>query len=348
MFQAKVRIPHDSVGRIVEFVRDPAGKLSDGSQFFVQNKQRGYVVFLVIIYAKLHAHKSGTPTMGGVLIWGTTLALAVIFLLIYEFWPLSFLGSLNFITRSQTLLPFGALIASALVGLVDDYMNIKRIGPHGGGVRFRHRLFLYTVIAAVGAWWFYDKLGWDVIHFPFLGDVIAGWLYIPFFILVIVGTAFSVNQSDGEDGLAGGTLLTSFGAFGAIAFLQGRFDLVALCGVIIGALLAFLWWNICPAKFIMGDTGAMSLGILLGIVAMLTNQPFLLPVIGIIFVIEGLSTILQFFWKRVFKHKLFLSSPIHHHLEAKGWAETTIVMRFWVISILGAALGIVLALFDMA
>lgn len=300
------------------------------------------------IMSKLHAKKAGTPSMGGILIWGTVLLLAVVCLAFRELWPGSFLASLNFITRSQTLLPFGAFIASALVGLVDDYFNVRRIGPHGGGLRFRHRLLLYAVVAAVGAWWFYFKLGWDTLHLPFFGDLVLGWWYIPVFISIIVGTSFSVNQTDGLDGLAGGTLLTSFAAFAAIAFLQGRFDLAALCGTMIGALLAFLWWNIYPAKFFMGDTGVMSLGVTLGIVAMFTNEALLLPIIGIIFVIEALSTFIQIASKKIRHQKVFLSSPIHHHLEAKGWAEPTIVMRFWVISIISGALGLVLALMDMA
>lgn len=300
------------------------------------------------IMAKLHAKKAGTPSMGGVLIWGSVLAIAVLFLLAQEFLPNSYLASLNFITRSQTLLPFGAFIASALVGLVDDYFNVKKIGPHGGGMRTRYRLLLYAVVAAVGAWWFYYKLGWDTFHVPFIGDFLLGWWYVPVFVAVIVGTSFSVNQTDGLDGLAGGTLLTSFGAFAVIAFLQGRFDLAALCGAIIGALLAFLWFNINPAKFFMGDTGAMSLGVTLGIMAMFTNQPLLLPVIGVVFVIEAVSTIIQLASKKIRKKKVFLSSPIHHHLEASGWAEATIVMRFWVISIIAGGLGLILALLDMA
>lgn len=300
------------------------------------------------IMAKLHAKKAGTPSMGGVLIWGTVLMIGAVFLFVREVWPDSFLASLNFITRSQTLLPFGAFIASALVGLVDDYFNVRRIGPHGGGMRVRHRLLLYAAVAAVGAWWFYFKLGWDTLHVPFYGDFTLGLWYIPVFIAIIVGTSFSVNQTDGLDGLAGGTLLTSFAAFAAIAFLQGRFDLAALCGAIIGALLAFLWWNIHPAKFFMGDTGAMSLGITLGIVAMFTQEALLLPVIGIIFVVEAVSTIIQLASKKIRKKKVFLSSPIHHHLEATGWAEPTIVMRFWVISIIAGALGLILALFDMS
>ncbi|MEK7103597.1 MAG: phospho-N-acetylmuramoyl-pentapeptide-transferase, partial [Patescibacteria group bacterium] len=223
---------------------------------------------------------------------------------------------------------------------------VKKIGPIGGGLRMRHRMFLYTAIAVIGAWWFYYKLQWDTLHIPFFGDVTMGLWYIPFFIFVIVATAFSVNEIDGLDGLSGGTLLSAFAAFGSIAFIQGRFDLATLCAVIIGALLAFLWFNIYPAKFFMGDTGSMSLGVTLGIVALLTNSALLLPIIGFLFVIESLSVIVQMASKKFRKKKIFLSTPIHHHFEAKGWAEPTIVMRFWVISWVLAVIGVVIVLVD--
>ncbi len=299
------------------------------------------------IFSKLHAKKAGTPTMGGVLVWGTTLFLAILFVVVWQIVPDSFFGQLNFLTREQTLLPLGALVASALIGLVDDYFNVKKIGPHGGGLRVRHRLVLFTLIALVGAWWFYFKLDWDLLHVPFLGDFNIGWWYIPFFMLVIVGTSFSVNQTDGLDGLAGGTLLTTFATLAVISMLQGRLELAAFCAVIVGALLAFLWFNINPARFFMGDTGSMSLGVTLGIVAMLTNTALLLPIMGIIFVIEALSTILQLLSKKLRKgKKIFRSSPIHHHFEAVGWSEPKIVMRFWVISMVASGLTIALFMLD--
>lgn len=210
----------------------------------------------------------------------------------------------------------------------------------------RHRLLIYTAIAVVGAWWFRVKLDWDLLHVPFVGDFNIGLWYVPFFIFVIVATAFSVNEADGLDGLAGGTLLTSFGAYAVIAFSQGRYDLAVFCGVILGALLAFLWFNIHPARFFMGDTGAMSLGVTLGIVAMLTNSALFLPIIGFIFVIESLSVLIQLFFRRVLKRRLFKSSPLHHHLEAIGWPEPQIVMRFWVVSMIAAAVGVSLVLLD--
>lgn len=297
------------------------------------------------IYAKLHAAKSGTPVMGGLLVWVTTAVLAIV-LAAFGMWFNGIFAKLSFLTRSETLLPLGALVASAVVGLVDDYWNVRKIGAHGGGLRARHRMLIYSVIAAVGAWWFFFKLEWTQFQVPFLGVFDIGWWYIPLFFLVIVATAFSVNETDGLDGLAGGTLLTSFAAYGAIAFSQGRYDLAAFCGVIAGALLAFLWFNIIPARFFMGDTGAMSLGVTLGVVAMLTNTALLLPVIGIVFVVESISVIIQVLSKKFRKKKVFLSAPIHHHLEAMGWPEPKIVMRAWVISAVAAVIGVVLALVD--
>lgn len=298
------------------------------------------------IFAKLHEKKRGTPTMGGILVWWTVLVLAVVLYYFAEFLPESLITRLNFLSRSETLLPLGALVASAIVGFVDDYFNVRGIGPKGGGLRMRHRILIYTAIAVVGAWWFRVKLDWDLLHVPFVGDFNIGMWYVPFFIFVIVATAFSVNESDGLDGLAGGALLTSFGAYVVVAFSQGHYDLAAFCGVILGALLTFLWFNIHPAKFFMGDTGAMSLGVTLGIVAMLTNTALFLPIIGFVFVIESASVLLQLTARKVWKRRLFKSSPIHHHLEAIGWPEPKIVMRMWVVSMVCAAVGSSLVLLD--
>lgn len=299
------------------------------------------------IFTKMHKNKAGTPTMGGVLVWGTVLGIALVFLALQQLAPESIIGHLSFLTRGQTLLPLGALVASGLLGLADDYLNVRKIGPDGGGINIKHRLFLFTIIALIGAWWFYVKLEWDLLHIPFVGDFTIGPWYMLIFVLAIVGTSFSVNQTDGLDGLAGGTLVSSFSAFAVIAFLQERYELAAFCGVITGALLAFLWFNIYPARFFMGDTGSMSLGVTLGIVAMLTNSVFLLPVIGLIFVIEAVTTIIQLASKRIRKKKVFRVAPIHHHYEAAGWPEPKVVMRFWVISWIAAAIGIVISILDM-
>ncbi|MFH1078104.1 MAG: phospho-N-acetylmuramoyl-pentapeptide-transferase [Patescibacteria group bacterium] len=299
------------------------------------------------VMAKLHAAKAGTPTMGGLVIWITVTGVILVLAGGCDWLGIDLACRISFLSRGQTLLPLGALVAAALVGLLDDYLNIRRIGPKGGGLRMRHRLLSYSAIALVAAVWFYTKLDWDVVHIPFGGDLPLGLWYIPFFAFVIVATSFSVNETDGLDGLAGGTLLAAFGAFGAIAFAAGKIDLAAFCAAIFGALLAFVWHNVTPAAFFMGDTGAMALGTVLGIVAMLTNQPLLLPLIGLPFVVETLSVLIQVTSKKLRKgKKVFRSSPLHHHFEAIGWGEPKIVMRFWVVAFVAAWIGAVIALVD--
>jgi len=295
------------------------------------------------IFTKIHGAKEGTPTMGGILIWGTVLFLAVGFWFLSLFFDGIF-QDLNFLSRSQTFLPLGVLIFSALLGLVDDLLGIFKIGPNGGGLSMKRKILLYTAVAAVGAYWFYFKLGWNIFYIPFLGNFIVGFWYIPIFIFIIVATAFSTNETDGLDGLAGGVLLFAFAALGALAFTQRHYDLTAFTCVIIGSLLAFLWFNIYPARFFMGDTGAMSLGVTLGVVAMLTNAAMLLPLIAFILVLESGSVIVQVLSKKFRGRKIFHSTPIHHHFEAIGWPETKVTMRFWIISAVTAAIGLIIGL----
>lgn len=296
------------------------------------------------LYSKMHAAKAGTPVGGGIIIWGVVLLLAVVFWILANTIESPLTGMFNFLTRKQTLLPLGALVASALVGLLDDYFNVRKIGPHGGGLNMWQRLGLYTLVAAFGAYWFFFKLEWSTIHVPAIGDFEIGWWYIPLFMLVIVATAFSVNESDGLDGLSGGILMFCFGAYTALAFATGKIELAMFCGAIVGALLAFLWFNVYPARFFMGDTGAMSLGTTLGIIAMLTNSALVLPVIALPLVLESLSVIVQLTSKLLFKRKVFLSAPLHHHFEALGWPETKVTMRFWIVAAVSAGLGLVVAL----
>jgi len=293
----------------------------------------------------LHAGKEGTPTMGGLVIWGTV----VLMILAYRAACAANIGglcTLSFLSRAQTRLPLGLLISAGLIGFLDDYLNARKIGPHGGGMRMRARILSYTTIGAIAAYWFFSVLGWDFVQVPFIGTFNLGWWYVPFFIFVFVATTFSANEADGLDGLAGGTFLTSFGAYSIIAYQQGRWDLSAFCLAILGALLAFLWFNVPKASVFMGDTGAMALGAVLAAVAMITNTALLLPIIALPFVIESLSVAIQVFWRKVFKKKLFKSSPLHHHLEAIGWNESQIVMRSWIISIIVASVGVILVLLD--
>jgi phospho-N-acetylmuramoyl-pentapeptide-transferase len=298
---------------------------------------------------KMHAHKSGTPTMGGVIIWGTVVILAIIM-----YWLAPFLSErlqnvwisrLDFISRSQTWLPLFALVITAILGLVDDWMSVKGVGNNkGGGMRITWRIGWLVGLTAWGGWWFYEKLGWSTVHIPAVGDWKIGIAYIPVFMMVVIATAFSSNETDGEDGLNAGILIQAFTAFSIIAFFQGRMDLAAFCGVVAGALLAFLWFNFYPARFFMGDTGAFSLGATLGVVALLLNSILVLPFLVSIYLIETSSVIVQLTSKKLFKKKIFLSTPIHHHFEALGWPETKVTVRFWIFNAIVAVVGVMIGI----
>ena len=299
--------------------------------------------------SKLHAKKAGTPTMGGVLIWVAVLLLAFasqyLFPSIAVLLDTNFIARLDFLSRSQTWLPLFALVAGGVLGLLDDYMSVRGIGRNkGGGMRFLMRFYWLILIAAGGAWWFYAKLGWDTIHIPAVGDFSIGWWYIPLFIFVLLFTAISSNETDGLDGLNAGVMLMAFAGFAVISYMQNRVDLAAFCAAVSGALLAFLWFNIYPARFFMGDTGAMSLGVALGTVAMLTNSVFILFIMVFIYVLESGSVVIQLFSKRFFHRKVFRAAPLHHHFEAIGWPEPKIVMRAWVFTMLTTILAVIVGI----
>ncbi|MFA6193596.1 MAG: phospho-N-acetylmuramoyl-pentapeptide-transferase [Parcubacteria group bacterium] len=300
------------------------------------------------VYHSLHKNKSGTPTMGGALVWITVLFLAAIFYLIHPFFEAKLITRLDFLSRSQTWLPFFALITTAIVGAFDDIFSVKGWGTNkGGGVRFLYRFGWLLLIAILGSLWFYFKLDQNAIHIPGFGDFRINFWYIPFFIFIVLATAFSSNETDGLDGLNGGILLIAFAVFGAIAFTQNKIDLAAFCSAICGSLLAFLWFNIHPARFFMGDTGAVSLGATLAVVALMTNSSLILPIVCIIYVIESLSVGAQLFSKRFFGRKIFLSTPIHHHFEAIGWPETKITMRAWILTGVAAGMGLAIGILGM-
>lgn len=283
------------------------------------------------LFRKMHKAKGGTPTMGGILIWATAAIVTVLFNL----------------SRSQTWLPVFVLVSSGTLGMIDDMLNIKGVVK---GLSAKLKFFFQFLIAGLGAWWFYYKLEFSEIRLPAAalfglpGGLDIGWLYIPLFILTVVFLTNAVNITDGLDGLAGGTLTASFGAILGIALVQGQVGIAAFAGSVIGALLAFLWFNIYPARFFMGDTGAFALGATLAVLAFLTNTVVLLPIIGFIFVIEAFSSLLQWFSKSYLKKKIFAIAPLHHHFEATGWPETKVTMRFWVIAAVMATIGMIIAL----
>lgn len=301
---------------------------------------------------KLHAGKAGTPTMGGVIVWASVLILVLLshtlFPFIADWTNTNFIARLDFFKRSQVWLPLFVLVTAGILGLFDDYMSVRGTGTNkGGGMRFAFRFWWLFAIAGLGAWWFYEKLGWDKLHVPAVGDFTIGWWYIPLFLFVILFTAISSNETDGLDGLNGGVLLIAFSAFSLIAFVHNKMDLAAFCAALAGALLAFLWFNIYPARFFMGDTGAIALGTTLGVVAMLTNSALALFVIVAIYSLESGSAALQLLSKKYFGRKIFLAAPIHHHFEAKGWPEPKIVMRAWIFTALTALIGTMIAILGM-
>lgn len=282
------------------------------------------------VFTKLHANKfkRTIPTMAGLIGIVTIFVVTMIFNL----------------DRAETYLPLAALVGGGMVGLLDDIINIRGQGTGVAGLRSSLKFAMITAMAVVLGWWFYKNIGVDAVHIPFVGDWTLGWLIVPLFAFAVIATSNAVNISDGLDGLAGGLLTISFGTFGVIALLQGQVLLAGFCFTVVGALLSYLWFNIFPARFFMGDVGSFAFGTSLGVVAMMTNTLFLLPFIGIIFVIEAGSSLIQILSKRFLHRKIFISAPIHHHLEATGWPETKVTMRFWIIAAVAGIVGVLLAL----
>lgn len=376
------------------------------------------------IFRTYHQSKFGTPTMGGLLIWGG------IFLTVFVSRLLAFFGGIehSLLQRGQVYLPLFVLFSMGVLGALDDYLNIigtdedrmkramsriKKIvlalavviipvgiflyvgylrAPDGGpivagagiiGVMLWYAFFLLMmiffalsgavldqllgkvllgqrrkgglgvmpkimslmVLSLIGALWFYFKLDINHIRIPGIGDVSLGLWYIPLFMFIVIGTSNAVNFTDGLDGLAGGLLVIAFGAFGILAYVAGLSVLAAFCAVCVGAIAAFLWHNVPPALFFMGDTGSLALGGTLAVIAMMIDQALVLPLIGFVFVLEMLSVIIQLTSKKLRNgKKVFLAAPIHHHFEALGWGESKVTMRLWIVGSFCALLGVILGL----
>jgi len=297
------------------------------------------------LFSELHKEREvSRPRMGGILIWSTTIFVAAIFLFLSWIIDSQFFDKISFVSRNQTWLPLFTLLAASILGLVDDILQVYGRGGYvAGGLPFRTRLFLVIGIALIGAYWFYFRLGVDTVFIPFLGDFEIGLWLIPFFVIVMLAT-FSTSVIDGLDGLAGGVFASIFAAYGGIAFFQNQIDLAAFSAVLLGSLLAFLWFNIPPARFYMGETGILGLTTTLTVVAFLTDSVFVLPIIAFVPAVEALSVIIQFVSKRTRGKKIFLIAPVHHHFEAIGWPPHKVTMRFWVISFVFAMIGMVVAL----
>ena len=288
-----------------------------------------------VVVQKLHAekHKRHFPTMAGLIMIVATVAVTLAF---------------NW-TREQTYLPLTAMVGAGMIGLLDDIINLRSKGKGTAGLSAKRKLAFITTVAILGGVYFYTKLDYTSVHVPFIGgsegmQITLNWLIVPLFTLVIVGTANSVNQTDGLDGLAGGVLVNAFTAYALISFLQGNFGIAGFCTTIVGSLLAYIWFNIYPARFMMGDVGSFALGTALAVVAMLTDTIFLLPIIGAVFVLETGTVIIQLTSKKLFGRKVFRATPVHHHFEAIGWPESKVTMRFWVVSQVTAVVGVMIAI----
>lgn len=303
------------------------------------------------VFYSLHKEReTAVPRGGGALIWISVLIVIFLFFALANFIDIWWFPELNFLSRSETWLPLFTLVVAAIVGLADDILQVSGKGKYvGGGMGFTRRLLIVILIGLIGGLWFYSKLEWDTIHIPLIFnfpegiDFFIGFWYVPIFILVMVAS-WAGGVIDGLDGLSGGVFAAIFGAFSIIAFSQGKADLATFCAVIAGALFAFLWFNIPPARFYMGETGILGLTSTMAVVAFLTDSVVVLPIIAGLMVIEVGSMILQLLSKKFRHKKIWLSTPIHHHFEARGWPAHQVTMRFWIIGIIFAILGVAIRL----
>lgn len=298
------------------------------------------------VFNQLHADKEvGTPRFGGVVVWASVLIVADLLALLARLNPEAFYD-LAFISRAQTWVPLAAFAAGAFVGFLDDLFEVLE----RKGLKLRIRLLVVAAVSGACAWWFYDKLDVSSITVLFVPTPVElGILFIPFFVLVAL-FIYAGGVIDGLDGLAGGVFASIFAAYGAVAFFQNQLDIAGLCAAIAGGLLAFLWFNIPPARFYLSETGTMALTMALTVVAFLTDTLgegrglTVLPIIALPLVATVVSNVLQIFWKRAFGKKLLRIAPLHHHFEAIGWPAYKVVMRYWVVATVAAIIGISVAM----
>jgi phospho-N-acetylmuramoyl-pentapeptide-transferase len=306
-----------------------------------------------------HQAKMGTPTMGGLMILVPVFVITVVlnfanFLSGFAAGR-AFLAYFGFehgstLIGKSILVPLGVMVGFGLLGAFDDLAGVR--GRHQGiGLLARYKFAGQVLIALVTALGLHFALALRSVALPTVARKIdIGPWYVPVAMFIIVGFSNAVNLTDGLDGLAGSTAALAFAAYGIIAYLQGQYPLLAFCFTTVGALMAFLWYNAYPADLFMGDTGSMAMGATLAVVALLSGQWLLLPIVGFIFVAEAGSVILQVAYFKLTKRRygqgrrLFKMSPLHHHFELLGWSETKVTQRFWLVGILAAMLGIALAL----
>ncbi len=298
------------------------------------------------LFDALHQEREvRAPRMGGVLIWSSVFLSAFCFFLLGKFSG-DPVATFDFINRSQTWLPLAALLTGALVGLVDDLLEVSK---GGGGLSLRWRLLIVALFSAFGGYWFYAKLGIASIGIPFVGALPLGVFFIPFFMLVTLAI-YASGVIDGIDGLAGGIFAIVFMAYAGIAFAQHQTALAAFAAAVSGGTFAFLWFNVPPARFYLSETGSMALTLALSVTAFSADVlgegvgVAVLPIIALPLTVTVITSVLQVFWKKAFKKKLFKIAPIHHHFEAIGWPPYKVTMRYWIITIISGMFGLAIAL----
>jgi len=301
-------------------------------------------------FQKMHdeAAELTTPRTGGMIIWiAIIITVSILGILDYIF-NNSITNKLYFISRNQTLLPLFTLLAASLIGLWDDFLQIFSKGKWvTDPIILRYiKIGIIVVLGLVISWWFFSKLGISELYVPWLGFVELGYMFIPFFILIMLGV-WSSSVIDGVDGLSGGVLSSVFGAYTLIAFFNNQIDLATFCAVITGGTLAFLWFNVPPARFYMGETGMIGLTVTLSVVAFMTDTVLLLPIIAFPLFITSSSALIQMLSRRLRNgKKVFLFAPLHHHFEAIGWPKYKIAMRYWIVGIMSAVIGVIISLID--
>jgi phospho-N-acetylmuramoyl-pentapeptide-transferase len=317
----------------------------------ISGKKAGYAGGGTPLFNEIHKHKEvSTPRMGGIVVW------ASVFITISAIWVLEryfggpTLEKLEFLSRSQTWLPVFALLVGAVIGFIDDFLEIAGNGTHfAGGLPLTRRVLFVSIFYLFAGWWFYEKLEVSGVSVPFNGVIDFGIWFIPFFVVVGV-FVYAGGIIDGIDGLSGGVFAIMFASYGMIAVSQHQVDLAAFCATVVGGLLAFLWFNIPPARFYMSETGVMGLTLALTITAFMTDEiaggkgVAVLPLIAFPLFITVLSDVIQVLSKRFRGKKVFLIAPIHHHFEAMGWPSYKVTMRYWVLSAVLAFVGVIVAL----
>jgi len=299
---------------------------------------------LATITQKIHNDaERKTPRMGGVVVWGSVFIVSFILYFLSLVSDSKTLESLSFISRSQTWIPFTTLILGGIVGFFDDYFVCQEKGSYiGGGFSLKKRLIFVSTITILIGLWFYFKLDMTSINIPFEGILDIGFLIVILFFIVILGL-YSGGIIDGVDGLSGGLFSIMYGSYAIITFSEAQYDLSALSMAIVGALLAFLWYNIPPARFFLSETGTMALTITLGVIAFLSGHIFELLIIALPLIVTTLSVIIQLLSKKYRGKKVFLVSPLHNHFQATGWSGPKVTMRYWIIGVICGFSGVVVA-----